>query len=202
MKQMKNVSLVGKLFVKSERKLEFCKLLTWLGELYGKNISPQLFEIYWWGVEKYSLEEIKRAINLHVLNPDVGQFMPKPADLIRNIEGKNVDKALRAWNKVLNAMRTVGAYESIVFDDSLIHAVIEKLGGWVKFCHTTEKNLPFLFQYFQRCYLVCLSYPLLSIPKRLVGIDEHSARLFGRHFSEPIFFGKNSSDVKNLMENI
>jgi len=188
--------------VKNERKLEFCKLLTWVGELYGKHISAKLFEIYWWGVQKYSLEEIKRAINLHILNPDVGQFMPKPADLIRNIEGRNEDKALQAWSKVLAAMRTVGAYESIIFDDSIIHAVIQNLGGWVKFCHTTDKNLPFLFQDFQRCYLAYQLYQLPSIPKRLVGIDEHSARLSGKSFSEPIFFGKSSSDVKNLMENI
>lgn len=174
--------------MKSERKLEFCRLLTWVGELYGKNISAQLFEIYWWSVQKYSLEEIKRAINLHILNPDIGQFMPKPADLIRNIEGTNEDKALQAWSKVLAAMRTVGAYESIIFDDSIIHVVIEKLGGWIKFCHTSDKNLPFLFQDFQRCYLTCLICRVPSDRKQLVGIDEHAARLTGRSCSKPIFF--------------
>jgi hypothetical protein len=37
----------------------------------------------------------------------------------------------------------VGAYQSVVFDDPLIHLVLEDLGGWIKICSTLIKDLIF-----------------------------------------------------------
>ncbi len=198
---MKNPSSKGKLSVRVEQKAEFCKLLTGLAELYGKSVSSTLLEIYWRSIEKYSIQEINCAISIHISNPDVGQFMPKPADLVRWIEGKHEDKAFLAWAKVLNAMRVVGMYESIIFDDPVIHAVIDKLGGWIKFCQTLDKNLHYLAEDFKRSYLACLIYERPKDTKRLIGMEEHFAGLSGRRYSKPIVFKQFLSEAQHEEEN-
>ena len=174
--------------MKPEEKAEFSRLLTGVAELYGKNVSPYLFEIYWYSLEKYSLDEIKRAMRLHTVNPDVGQFMPKPADFVRYIEGKSQERALFAWQKVVSAMKLVGAYQSIIFDDKLIHHVIDEMGGWISFCRAEESKMPFIFQDFSRHYIACLSHSPEQYPIQLTGITEHQNRLYGNFITPAIFF--------------
>ncbi|MDX2165091.1 MAG: DUF6475 domain-containing protein [Gammaproteobacteria bacterium] len=174
--------------MKPEEKTEFVKLFTGIAELYGKNISPYLFEIYWYSLEKYSLHEVKTAAQLHAVNPDVGQFMPKPADFVRYIEGKSQERALFAWQKVISAMKLVGAYQSIIFDDKLIHHVIDEMGGWISFCRADEAKMLFIFQDFSRHYIACLSRSPNDCPSQLTGITEHQNRLFGHWVAPAIFF--------------
>src|SRR5437870_914018 len=113
---------------------KFTILMAGIGELYGKNISSHLIDIYWQVLKQYELVDVQNAFQSHVQNPDCGQFFPKPADIVRFIEGSGETKALLAWAKVERAIRQLGSYQSVVFDDSLIHIVIEDMGGWVKLC--------------------------------------------------------------------
>ena len=174
-------------------KAEFSKLLSGVAELYGKGISVPLLELYWCALDKYDFTDVRHAIGQHTVNPDVGQFMPKPADVVRYIEGKSQEKALFAWQKVVNAMKTVGAYQSIRFDDHLIHHIIDEMGGWVTLCHSDESKLPFIYQDFSRRYTAYLHYPPHQCPKQLTGILEHQNRLYGGYVPEVISFDDNST---------
>jgi len=174
--------------VNADDKPKFSQLLFGIAELYGKGLSNNLFEIYWYALEKYSLDDIRRALGQHAVNPDVGQFMPKPADVVRVLEGRSAEKALIAWTKVLNAMKFIGSYHSIRFDDPLIHAVIDEMGGWIVLCHADENKLPFLCKEFERRYSAYLQYPPVGTPKQLTGIIEHQNRLYDHHVPEAIYF--------------
>src|SRR3954471_13014259 len=100
----------------NQEKMLFCKLLSRIAEFFNKTLSPNDLEIYWSLLQKYELDSINHALNLHMVNPKNGQFMPKPADIIRYIEKDNDLKALYAWDKVTSAVTIVGSYESIKFD--------------------------------------------------------------------------------------
>jgi len=76
----------------------------------------------------------------HLMNPDTGQFLPKPADIVRMLGGRTLDRALMAWAKVDKAVRQIGTYESVVFDDALIHRVLHEMGGWVGMGQKTENE--------------------------------------------------------------
>ena len=112
--------------------IEFTATLIKIGELYGKAISEILTDLYWQSLKGFEWQDVKQAFEAHIHNPDNGQYFPKPADLVRFIEGSGETKALQAWAKVEKAVTHVGAYQSIIFDDPLIHAVLEDLGGWIK----------------------------------------------------------------------
>lgn len=179
--------------MKANDKMLFCTLLTSVAELYGKHLEANSLDIYWHTLKKYSLETIRRAVQFHVTNQDNGQFMPKPADLLRYIEESNDIKSLHAWDKVVLAMQKVGAQNSIEFDDPAIHVVINEMGGWITICYESDnKKLPFKAIEFQRRYSAYLIHPLPPAPKHLCGIIEHLNRIYEYYdrIPKPVFFGK------------
>ncbi len=132
-----------------------------------------LLDIYWQTLAPFPLDHIRAALKSHLLDPDVGQFMPKPADVLQLLQGKNATKAIQAWTKVLNAIRTVGQYDSIVFDDPLIHAAILDLGGWGKLCRSDARSLVFIGQQFEKIYRAYLQQRPTHYPKQLTGYFEN-----------------------------
>jgi hypothetical protein len=123
---------------------KFLQALTAVAEVYGKEMSEAAITMWWKLLEQYDIERVTKALYLCVSNPDYGHFMPKPADVIRAIQGTTTDRASIAWGKVLSAMSEVGAYQAVVFDDPAIHAAIEDCGGWSKLCRTESKELGFV----------------------------------------------------------
>ncbi|MFO0207809.1 MAG: DUF6475 domain-containing protein, partial [Betaproteobacteria bacterium] len=113
-------------------------MLSAVAAVYGREITPEVTAIYWAALAPYDLGAVRQAFDRHVRNPDAGQFLPKPADLIRMLGGTTADSAMQAWAKVEKAIRRVGGHESVVFDDALIHRCIDDMGGWVKVCDTLE----------------------------------------------------------------
>jgi hypothetical protein len=165
---------------------EFVKLMTSLGILYGKPMSEQLIDIYWQALQAFSFRE---AFNAHVRNPDTGQYLPKPADVVRYIEGSGITQALQAWSQVVRTIRSVGCYESVVFDDPIIHAVIEDMGGWLQLCKVTEKDLPFRAQEFEKRYQGYIVHPPHQFPKQLAGLIESCNHLQGYPKEDPLLIG-------------
>ena len=110
---------------------EFAKTLLAVADYYGKELSTGVVDLYWQGLREYDLDAVRRALWAHARNPDTGQFMPKIADVAKVMQGRTSDQAAVAWSKVDQAVRRVGTYQCVVFDDPVIHRVIADMGGWV-----------------------------------------------------------------------
>jgi len=117
--------------MRNDEAQKFLALMNGIGEYYGRKLSDVLLDVYWEGLKNYDFEAVSKALHLHIANPDSGQFFPKIADISRHIAGGHADRALIAWAKVDKAVRTIGNYRSMVFDDAIIHAVIMEMGGWI-----------------------------------------------------------------------
>ncbi len=137
--------------------------------------SKPMVRMFWQVLNGYEIEEIESAVARHLANPDNGQFAPKPADLIRLIEGDTRTKVALAWGKVENSIRRVGPYDSLVFDDALIHAVISDMGGWADLCNVTEDELPFRARDFENRYRAYCQHPPVTFPRVVAGISEAHA---------------------------
>jgi hypothetical protein len=151
---------------------EFTIMMVGIGEIYRTAISKFLTDIYWKSLKHFEWQDVERALNAHIYNPDCGQFFPKPADVVRFIEGSGETRALQAWSKVEQAIKQVGGYQSVVFDDALIHAVLENMGGWTKLCSVTLDELPFRCNEFQKRYMGFVHKKPERHPKYLAGIIE------------------------------
>jgi len=159
-------------------KIKFAQALTACMNLYGRTITPQVIDLFANAMSAYDTDDVLSALEKHLLDPDVGQYPPKPADLVRRISGGYGDASALAWAKVMKTVRTVGGYESVVFDDPLIHAVIAQLGGWSAMCGMSDKEEPFVGRDFQRLYLGLKQRgETPNYPPVLVGIAEaHNTR--------------------------
>jgi hypothetical protein len=130
----------------------FLTVLTGVADYYGKELSEGVISLYWQGLQQYDIDAVEKALWDHTQNPDNGQFMPKIADLTRAMQGRTQDQAAVAWSKVDAAVRRVGTYQDVVFDDSIIHRVIADMGGWIWFGNQVEDEWPFVAKNFENRY--------------------------------------------------
>jgi len=158
----------------SNQKFRFAKALSALAEYYGRELSDGVIQLYWQGLQQFSIDEIETAVGRHLQNPDTGQWMPKIADVVRMLEGTTQSSAAIAWAKIMRAIGSVGQYQSIAFDDPVIHLTIDDLGGWPGICQTTEQELPFLQSRFEKNYRAYKSrgQDIPPHPRYLPGVSE------------------------------
>lgn len=154
-------------------KRRFALAIHALAEYYGKPMSDGVLSLYWQGLDGYDINVIESAIGKHLRNPDNGTWMPKIADIIKMIEGNTADMAVVAWKKVIDAISRVGQYQSIAFDDPLIHAAIDGIGGWPALCQLPETELVFVQKRFEQIYRGYRSRGETPVyPRYLVGVSE------------------------------
>lgn len=158
--------------------------------LYGKSMNETLIELYWDALEAFTWVDVKAAFKAHINHPDSGQFMPKPSDVVRYIWGSSQTQALQAWSKVVDTLHWVGMYESVVFDDPLIHTVLSEMGGWIYLCQTTlTKDMPFRANEFEKRYTAYVLHPPPRYPKQLTGWLEQQNRFHGYPIKPPSLMG-------------
>ena len=157
---------------------------------YGKGVSTFQLDVWWNALKGYELDAVSDAFNRHLANPDVGQFAPKPADIIRMLQGSTQDSALRAWAKVDKAVRQVGTYEDVVFDDAIIHRVITDMGGWIGFGSKGDDEWPFVAKEFENRYRGFRgSNEKFDYPGKLVGIANINNARNGHKLEAPVLIG-------------
>jgi len=130
----------------------FTNMLAAIGDMKSKPQSEWALGVWWKALSSYDFEAVEDALIRHVQNPDNGQYMPVPADVIKLIQGNSIDSALVAWAKVDRAVRVIGPWGDVAFDDPLIHRVIKDMGGWVELGKKTDKEWPFTAKEFENRY--------------------------------------------------
>ncbi len=178
----------------------FVDIMQVVAEQYGKKLSGGGLALYWQGLKDLDFAAVKDALGRHLRNTDTGQFMPKIADIRKMLEGSTQDAALQAWAKVDRAMRHVGPYEDVVFDDPLIHRVIEDMGGWVLLSQKDDSEWPFVAREFENRYRGFRARnerpPYQAV---LIGIAGAENRKEGRKVSPPRLIG-NAEQAKLVMQ--
>lgn len=156
----------------SERE-KFSELLTDALAFYRRDVSTFALTVWWQACQPFAFEQVAKALTAHAMDAEQGRFPPMPADIVKQLAGTRTDRSLIAWGKVLDAAQRVGAYTSVCFDDGLIHAAIEDVGGWVTLCRTDIDELPFVQKRFCDSYKAYSMRPDVKYPALLAG--EHDA---------------------------
>lgn len=178
--------------MKSADRAPFAEMLSAVAEVYRpeKPLDANVIAIYWHALASYDLTAVRQAFDRHVKNPDSGQFMPKPADLIRMMSGTSHDSALQAWAKVDKAVRSIGPYIDVVFDDALIHRVIQEMGGWIALCSKDSDEWPFVGKEFENRYRGFKQRnETPEYPAILIGISGGANRRGGYAVDPPTYVG-------------
>ena len=147
----------------------FSKLLSAVFSVYQKTITTDVMTVWWGALKHIEFSAIREALSAHIQNPDNGQFLPKPADVIRLLGGTTTDRAKIAWTKVDKAVRTIGTYRDVAFDDPIIHKVIEDMGGWIWFGKQEDREWPFVENNFVTRYRSYVISGVDTYPSVLIG---------------------------------
>jgi len=113
-----------------QNRQKFQMLMNVMCEVYHRDISDALLDIYWRVLAPYSDKQVEEACNTAVRTC---KFFPKPAELIELMQGSLQERALIQADKVLDAVRRVGYYDTPSFDDPITAAVV---GNWKHLCKT------------------------------------------------------------------
>ena len=165
-------------------KNDFMQLLRDVMDFYKQDLSTFALSVWWDACKNFDYDQVKSALTKHVMDAERGVFPPKPADLVRKLEGTTTDRAAMAWGKAYEAMQRVGAYTDVVFDDPAIHAAIDDLGGWQKVCRTEGKELGFMQHRFGESYKAYVGRGTFDYPRVLIG-DRSSDDVFEKFGIEP-----------------
>ena len=176
--------------MKSNELEQFNELLAGVHAFYRRDFSEFGGMVYWQALKPYDFAAVKEAFSRHAVNPDTGKFMPMPADIVKMLQGSTQDSALAAWAKVDRAIRTVGTYRSVIFDDALIHRVLTEMGGWIDLGRKTEDEWPFVRNEFVNRYR---GYKMRSevpdYPPHLIGMSEAQNSKAGFRIDPPLLLG-------------
>ena len=180
---------------------KFSYVLAGLAETYERELSQSLTELYWNVLKRYSDNEFEAGVE-RMLKDRTLQKFPKPAEIIKYIEGNGLtpeERAEIAWQLVVKAMSEIGSAQSVIFEDKTIMGVIEAIGGWPDLCIVETDQLVWKQKEFVKLYCI----------DKKAGIDRGVDKLVGRYetinsmrnfkVESPYFIGENGKQIKQLV---
>lgn len=156
-------------------KRAFQEMMVGVGELYGKPVSKPLLTIYFAALAPYTVDQVAHGLGKHTADVTHGTFMPKPADIIRQIESGKTSpeqRAEMAWMTIEREMSRIGAYGSLKMDDLQALAAVKSLGSWRELCHTDIDKLAWKRKEFIAAYANFENTPIEALPHHLAGMIE------------------------------
>lgn len=151
------------------------------GELYGKDITETLLDLYFTTLSEFNIDTISQSFTAHIKSTEkAGTFFPKPADIIRQINGtceqkqKELDDcAETAWSEIVQKMSSIGSYGNFESEDKRSVSAVISMGGWKRLCASSDySNLPWLKKEFMSVYSSLQNRSLEELPNYAPGYHE------------------------------
>lgn len=175
--------------MQESHKQDFFALVADVYAFYSRNTSRFALKVWWDALKPFDFDAVNQALGMHCINPDNGQYLPKPSDVVKLLRGSTQDSALVAWSKVDTAVRTVGTYSSVSFDDPIILRVLQDMGGWIALGAKKEEEWPFIAREFENRYRGYVMRPEIEYPRWLPGIAEAQNSQAGQPVQPPVLIG-------------
>lgn len=169
----------------------FVETLNGLAEHY-RQPKPTDFSlrIWWESLRAFDLEAVQKAFIAHInLATKDARFFPSVGGIKELLQGSVSDNASRAWTKVSKAVQQVGTGSSVVFDDPLIHAVIDDMGGWIQLGRKEIDEWPFVAREFEQRYRAQAQRECTQWPPKLIGYFEAQNGQQGHNSDPPVLIG-------------
>jgi hypothetical protein len=152
-----------------------------MGEAFQKKPSESMTEIYWKILQDMTIEDFEGA-SLSIINTRkiTGTF-PLVAEIREAAQTSTEPLEIRiaiGWDKLKYALHRHGHYDSVQFDDPIIHRIVDSWGGWMELDWETKED-KWKRKEFVELYR---AYSQANLPEpqgHLVGFHEHSNSLRG-----------------------
>jgi len=134
-----------------KNEVKFKEYLATLCELHDRTVSKLLTDLYWKVLEPFTDDQCEKAFQEIIYS---SKFFPKPVDFIEALCGSKKTQATESWLEVLDAVKRIGNYESVMFSDPAIHSVIQAMGGWPQLCMMENPEVKWKQKEFECLYEV------------------------------------------------
>jgi hypothetical protein len=127
------------------QRVDILKAVAVLGEIYDRQISKELVEVWNMILEDLSPDEVNRGVKLFMSNP-ANKFFPKPAEILALARPTaNVDEEANILaNKIIGAISKIGPYRSADAKSLLGEVgwtIVQLRGGWEQLCIVDNEQL-------------------------------------------------------------
>jgi len=151
---------------------QFEQIIGILNETFGnpdRPVSDIKMRFYFKALSDLSIDQLNDA-SIILANTKTIHTFPIPAEIRQAVEGNPHDQAQLAFDKLIDAIRSIGPYRTVIFDDPAIHAFVQSYGGWEDICDKTVDEMKFMRNEFIK------GYPGLNrrtdVPLQLTGIHD------------------------------
>lgn len=149
---------------------DFSIIFGMMAEYFGATPSSGIIEIYFQSFKDWPSEDFKKACQ-SVMQNRVFNGLPKIAEIREALYGRIDDLVALAWESLMKALREVGPWESVIFEDGAIGHSIEAMGGWEKVNGWTVDECRMRRKEFESIYLANLRRGNIK-PKKMTGLIE------------------------------
>lgn len=146
---------------------EFFNAFKVMAEYFGVEPSEALMEIYWQTFKGWSLENLKKAYGM-VMRTQKFPRLPFIYEIEEAIYGPIQDQAAIAYQTLVQTIKRIGPWETVIFEDGAIAGAVEGLGGWEEINLWSTDEWKFRKKDFEQLYLAHLRQGRTQ-PTRLVG---------------------------------
>jgi hypothetical protein len=136
---------------KMQSRQKFSEFMTLISEMFDRDLSAALTDLYWQALKPFPDEKCVEAFNQILLSV---KFFPKPGEILEVLQGSQTYRATLAWLEVIEALSSIGCYQSVEFQDRAIHSTIEAMGGWVELGKITNNEIKWKQKEFENLYAV------------------------------------------------
>ena len=162
-----------------------------------KELTDAKINVYWNVFRDWKDERFIRASELVLSVKSISTF-PLPAEIIEQ-DGTIADETLSMWIISREVAEDVGRTKTVVFDNPVIHSVINAMGGWATFCSCPERERPFKQREFERLYKLFKNRG--DHPDRVSGIYESNQITWGET-PQVVDLRKNKASILALYEDL
>jgi len=161
-----------------------------LGETFQKEPTAFQQEIYFQTLQDLTVEQFEKACIQIIKTRTITGTFPLVAEIREAVKGGEESVEARiaiAWDMLMYAVERHGHYDSVRFDDPIIHTILKSWGGWLQWSGTvTNDELKWARKDFEKLYR---AYATLEVrpDNYCIGAIEHENGLAGfSEFSGPV----------------
>lgn len=165
---------------------KFVEQIAALASAFGKEADSATYLGYWIALSDVPHERIEHAVVRAIRG---NRFMPTASEL-RQLTGELTiqSRCVLAWESFEKAVVSFGGYRSVDFDDPVINATVNNLGGWERLCEMPpEEFSKWLRKDFERVYVnLCESGVSRESASPLIGTHDRENGYRGYEIQPPV----------------
>ena len=157
----------------TEERRKVIRALVGVASMYGHDLPEAAMEMWLRLLDKYTAKEVTSALSSHAAE---SKWMPKPADIIDRLEGRDAgtvatleQAAHAAARSIINSVGRIGVYRAVIASDPVAHEALRMCGGWMDLCNLPDSQETWWIKAFVQHYVAASRRDLLE-PEPLAGM--------------------------------